>query len=133
MARNDVLPGEPDVTTDRLLASPFGRLAAGALALALLSLSVGFLVGHVRGQSHPRVVEERVSCYSAIPISCQMDDGWYVGVPTDVHWVDSEGSHHQDGRPDCLPPTATEHSVTVGVMPVDMGDTMWRQVVWVRC
>lgn len=119
----------PDAAT-----APRGHAASAALAGAVaLLVGVG---GFVLGQSHPRIQQEVTSCLSAVgTISCELEDGWTVAVPTDVAWADGNGAFQFDGRPRCLPPSGTglEGPVRLGIVPVDMDGTEWRQVVWVAC
>ncbi|HEU4511936.1 MAG TPA: hypothetical protein VFR87_02410 [Nocardioidaceae bacterium] len=121
---------------DVLEAEKAPRGHAASVALAGAFALVGGLVGFAFGQSHPRIHEEVTSCLSAVgTISCELEDGWTVAVPKDVHWEDRNGAFHSDGRPRCLPPSGIglEGPVRLGIVPVEMGGMGWRQVVWVAC
>jgi hypothetical protein len=79
---------------------------------------------------------ETVSCLSGDrTIQCTLGDGSDVSVPLDVAWTDARSQLHQDGRPDCLPPSGRglEGPVRVQWTEVDVEGTQWRQVVWVGC
>lgn len=93
------------------------------------------MLAYVVGTSQPRVRTAEVECLSAPgAISCEMADGWMLGVPTDVAWT--SGSHDRlDGRPACLPPTGRglEGPVEVSWVPVEVHGRSWRQVVHVAC
>jgi hypothetical protein len=104
---------------------------AGLVVALAASAFVGFTVG--RGSP---VATEEVRCLSAEgTIGCTLRDGWDVSVPLDVAWTDSKGVFHDDGRPDCLPPTGRGRSgpVQIAWTKVEAGGVGWRQVVWVRC
>ena len=104
---------------------------AGLVLVALAACAVaGFTAG--RGA---RIATEEVSCLSAQgAVGCTLRDGWDVSVPLDVAWTDAGGVFHEDGRPDCLPPTGrgSKRPVRVPWTAVDAGGGVeWRQVVWV--
>lgn len=106
------------------------------LAIGLV-LALGFpaFVGFVVGRGSP-VTTEEVSCLSAQgTIQCTLSDGWDVSIPLDIAWTDAGGAFHEDGRPDCLPPTGRglEGPVRIAWTKVDAGGVGWRQVVWVGC
>jgi hypothetical protein len=52
-----------------------------------------------------------------------------------VLWIDAAGFTHEDGRPECLPPTGRglEGPVRVAWTAVEVGGRSWRQVVAVTC
>jgi hypothetical protein len=61
-------------------------------------------------------------------------DGWSYGVPMDGSWTDSQGSLHDRGRPECLPPsTSLIKDVHFAAMNVSAAGIGWRPVVWVGC
>ncbi|MCW2773462.1 MAG: hypothetical protein JWN91_1788 [Nocardioides sp.] len=105
------------------------RWAVAGLVIALMAVAfAGFAVG--RGS---RVVTEDVGCLSAEGvIGCTLRDGWDVSVPLDVAWTDAQGTFHQGGRPQCLPPTGRglEGPVRIAWTKVEAGGIGWRQVVW---
>jgi hypothetical protein len=80
-----------------------------------------------------------VGIHTAVPSSAEgaitiMADGLSYGVPLDgVRWVDSAGSWHESGRPECLPPEGTTRAVTFGAVEVTVEGSTWRPVVWVDC
>lgn len=66
-------------------------------------------------------------------ISIETDD-WTYGVPLDgVSWTDAGGSWHDDGRPECLPPSQQPIPVTFAAVEVTVEGVTWRPVVWIRC
>lgn len=110
-----------------------GRLPVVA---AVLLLVVVALLAYWAGRSQSRVVEAEVGCLSAVgTISCELPDGWTVGVPKDVGWTDIRGASHEDGRPACLPPSGRglEGPVRLSWVPAEVDGRSWRQVVWVTC
>lgn len=59
---------------------------------------------------------------------------WTYGVPLDgVSWTDANGSWHDDGRPECLPPSQETFPVTFAAVEVTVEGVTWRPVVWVSC
>ena len=121
-----LLPVQPQRST---LSSRVGWAAAGLFLLLALG-------AYVLGTNQPRVHTAEVECMSAPgTISCELPDGWYVGVPLDVGWSSASGGDHFDGRPECLPPTGRglEPPVRVSWIPVEAEGRGWRQVVWVTC
>jgi len=108
---------------------PVGLALAGAAAAAL--------VGYGVAESGNGVETDTVECLSAEnTISCELtNEDWTIGVPLDVAWRDSSGSFHEDGRPECLPPTGIglEGPVTVHYRDVRVDGMGWKQVVQVDC
>ena len=108
------------------------RLAAVAVALVLLAVVLGYLLG----RENPRQHVEEVSCLSAVgTIGCELGDGWDVEVPRHVTWTDVHGTVHEGTRPECLPPTGQglEGPVRLTWVPVEVDGRGWRQVVAVTC
>ena len=106
-------------------------VAAGFVVLLIASAAVAFGIGR-----HFRINTEDVKCLSAPgTIGCTLKDGWDVSVPLDVAWTDSQGTFHEGGRPECLPPTGRglEGPVRLSWTKVDIDGMGWRQVVWVGC
>ena len=103
----------------------------------LVVLLAGVLAGaFLLGQRNPRVVVEEAGCLSAKAfISCELADGWTIGVPRDVWWTDASGDRHDGGRPTCLPPTGIglEGPVRLAWTSVEVDGTSWRQVLSVTC
>jgi hypothetical protein len=50
-----------------------------------------------------------------------------------VWWEDAGGSQHDNGRPDCLPPSGQTMPVRFAEVTVKIGGGGWRQVVFVSC
>ncbi len=58
---------------------------------------------------------------------------WTYGLPTSgVGWVDRQGALHDGGRPECLAP-GTSAEVRFAAVPVQVGGSSWRAVVWISC
>ena len=109
------------------------------MAAAAACLVVGLGVGYITGQERPAMREAEVTCLSSAGgISCTDDPDPGHGefwVPRDVAWIDSAGSLHMDGRPECLPPTGrgTEGPVGITWVTVKVSGTSWKQAVGVEC
>jgi hypothetical protein len=106
-----------------------------AVAIGLLLVLVVGVVAFRSGSSS-RVVTEEVGCLSAEEvIGCTLNDGWDVSVPLDNSWTDAQGVFHEDGRPDCLPPTGRglEGPVRISWTEMKVDGTGWRQVLHVVC
>ncbi|GAA1794518.1 hypothetical protein GCM10009795_045090 [Nocardioides hankookensis] len=110
------------------------RWQVALIVLGVLGLSLGgYVVGHLRPAT---VHHERAGCLSAPgAISCDLSDGWTIGVPRDVSWTDVQGAWHDDGRPQCLPPTGRGLEGPVGLswVEAEVDGVGWRQVVHVDC
>jgi hypothetical protein len=66
--------------------------------------------------------------------SVQAPDGVYYAISYDViAWLDSKGSQHDSGRPECLPQPGEKKAVTFGVVPWTLEGVTRRSVVWVNC
>ena len=92
----------------------------------------GFLIGSGS-------VQPALSIHSGMASSTEQTigvvaDGWTYGIPLDIRWEDDAGTLHFGGRPDCLPPSDVEVGpITFAAIDVTVGDSTWRQVVWVSC
>ena len=94
------------------------------------------LAGWVAGRQGPEAHTAEAGCLSAVEtISCELPDGWTVGVPLDLGWTSARGVEHDGGRPSCLPPTGRglEGPVRLAWVPVEVDGRSWRHVVWVTC
>lgn len=103
--------------------------------MAVLILVAVELLGYTAGSSS-RVVTEEVGCMSAEGvIGCTLGDGWDVSIPLDVSWTGAEGTFHESGRPERLPPTGRglEGPVRISWTDVDVGGRGWRHVLHVAC
>jgi hypothetical protein len=108
---------------------------ARTVAIALLVLAVVGILGYQAGSSS-RIVTEEVGCLSAEGvIGCTLADGWDVSMTLDISWTDAQGSFHESGRPECLPPTGRglEGPVRISWTDMDVDGTGWRQVLHVVC
>jgi hypothetical protein len=107
------------------------RRAIGVLAVAIVAAVGGYLVGANRsgvsihtGSAHSEQAQ----------ISITGEDGWVYNVPLDVNWTDASGAWHQDGRPDCLPPTGeVVGPIKFAATEVTVSGSKVRPVVWVWC
>ncbi|MER6940368.1 hypothetical protein ABTX24_03370 [Nocardioides sp. NPDC127514] len=100
--------------------------------LMVLGAVVAPLVTYQLGQRHAQAQPEPANCVAGDPvISCELDDGWTVGVPPDVLWGDSAGVD-ADGRPACLQP-GDRIRTTLWVVPVEVDGMEWRHVLRVEC
>lgn len=114
---------------------PDRRDAAGAAAL----LVVGLAIGYIAGQQRPAMHEAEVRCLSSIgDISCTDDLHQGQGefrVPRDVAWIDSKGSFQMGDRPECLPPTGRGSEGPIGItwVTVEVSGRSWKQAVGVEC
>ena len=58
---------------------------------------------------------------------------WTYALPVnDVPWLDAEGTWHEDGRPECLPPGASRR-IRFAAVEVTVEGSTWRPVVWIDC
>jgi hypothetical protein len=64
-------------------------------------------------------------------ISIETGD-WTYNVPLDVMWMDTLGSWHESGRPECLTP-GVSRQIRFAAVEVTIEDSTWRPVVWVDC
>jgi hypothetical protein len=115
----------------RNFGSMWRRAAIGALAVAILGATGGYLAGANRDA----VSLHSGKAYSTpFQISITGEDGWVYDVPLDMNWTDGSGTWHQGGRPDCLPPTGELTApVTFAATEVTVNGVTWRPVVWVSC
>lgn len=100
---------------------------------------MGLAVGYLAGKQRPAMHEAEVTCLSTVSdISCTDDPDpghGEFGVPRDVAWIDSGGSFHMGGRPECLPPSGRGAEGPVGItwVTVEVSGRSWKQVVGVEC
>ena len=112
-------------TPDHPLKRPLIALLATSLALAgcASTQSPANAVQILTGEAH--------SAEGAISIETS---DWTYGVPLDgVSWTDANGSWHDDGRPECLPPSQDTIPVTFAAVEASVEGNTWRPVVWVSC
>ena len=110
-------------------------LLAGTALLVVLAA----LAGHAWGQREAEVTVRHgfaLSAEGAISVSAERDGG--AGdhlIPRDVPWGDATGAHHQDGRPECLPPVGIGAiEATYATVPVtDPSGDGWDRTIWVDC
>lgn len=122
--------------------TPFSRTAlrgVGVLAVAVIAVIGGFLVGASRTgitihNGADITIHTGMAHSAQDQISITGEDGWVYNVPLDVKWTDANGAWHENGRPDCLPPSDTLLGpVEFGATQVTVSGRTWRPVVWVSC
>ncbi|SDK81846.1 hypothetical protein SAMN05428985_106212 [Nocardioides sp. YR527] len=100
--------------------------------LAVFAAVVAPLVTYQVGQRNAQAKPEPAVCVAGDPIiSCQLDDGWTVGLSPDVLRNGSSGVDGE-GRPACLKP-GDRIRTTVWVIPVEVDGMRWRHVLRVEC
>jgi hypothetical protein len=107
-------------------------MSRSMLGLWAVSLIIAVGVGAIAGRVTAVTMHQAVPMSAPEAISIEAD-GWTYGVPTDVAWVDNDGSFHDHGRPDCLPAEGTTQSVRFASVDVNLDGAGWRAVVWVSC
>lgn len=107
------------------------RWLASLVATALLAGGAGY----VAGGSRSGVSILTGDAQSGIDqTSAQTPNGFSYDIPVDrIHWVDSEGSLHENGRPECLPSAGQAKAVKFAAVEVSIEGVTWRPVVWVSC
>jgi hypothetical protein len=107
------------------------RWMTALLAVAVAAAFGGYLVGVGR----PTVsIHTGMAHSGATEISVRGEDGWVYDVPLELYWTDSNGIWHENGRPDCLPPTnGVVGPITFAATQVTQGGVSWRPVIWVSC
>lgn len=108
-----------------------GGWLAIVVAIALLAGVVGYVAGGSR--SGVSILTGNAQSGPA-QTSVQTPDGVYYAISHDViFWVDSKGSLHSSGRPECLPPAGQSGPVTFGVVNWMLDGVIRPSVVWVSC
>lgn len=106
------------------------------LTIALPAVVALVLAAYWAGRGHPPVTVRHGNALSAVgAISVEVDGAIRFSIPTDVAWIDSAGSYHQDGRPECLPPVGIGNiAVTFATVKVkDPSAAQRDQTIWVDC
>lgn len=109
------------------------RLLISLIAGAFVILGIG---GYVVGRHHPAVTVRHGHALSAQGgISVGEHGMGTFSIPLDVTWIDSTGSYHSDGRPECLPPVGLgEIAVTFATVKIkDPSGSRRDQTIWVDC
>lgn len=108
------------------VSSPLGR---GLLALSLA------LAGCANTSTPSKEVEILTGVAHSAEGAISIEAGdWTYGVPLDgVQWTDTNGTWHEDGRPECLPPVEGTVPVRFAAVEVTVDGVTWRPVVWVSC
>lgn len=106
------------------------RIVGLVVAAAALS-GMGFLLGTRQGgpmwhEGQAYVGQEKTSI--------QAED-WTYGISGSVAWIDADGGHHDDGRPECLsvPVGTSVAGVKFATVDVKFDEVGWREVVLVDC
>ena len=93
----------------------------------------GILAGCSGGSVSPDIQTGRADVNAAGDGGSISTSDWTYGLPTTgVAWVDSQGSRHDGGRPDCLAP-GTSTDVQFAAVEVHVDRSTWRAVVWISC
>ena len=105
------------------------------LAILVATALLAGVAGYVAGGSQSGVLVMTGSAHSGEgQVGVQDADGREYGIPLDmISWVDSNGSLHDRGRPECLPPTGQSKPVKFAAVEVSVEGVTWRPVVWVSC
>jgi hypothetical protein len=107
------------------------RWFAIVAATVLLAGAAGYVVGTSRSRMYLLNGEAQTGTAQT---SVRAPDGVYYAISSDVIvWVDSKGSLHDSGRPECLPQAGEKKAVTFGVVPWTLEGVTRRSVVWVSC
>ena len=103
------------------------RLAGTSLVAAT------FLVSCAGGTVTPAIQTGRADVNAAGDGGSISTSDWTYGLPASgVTWVDSAGTSHDGGQPECLVPgTSTE--VRFAALDVTVEGSTWRPVVWISC
>jgi hypothetical protein len=122
--------------TDTLAPDARTRSRRRLVPLLVTAVLVLFVVVYLAGRGDASTTIRHGQALSAPgDISVEVDGSIGYTIPRDVAWVDSAGSYHADGRPECLPP------VGIGTIPVtfatvevkDPSGYERHQTVWVDC
>ena len=108
------------------------RLVPLVVTVAVMLVVVAYLVG--RGDAST-TVRHGQALSAPGDISVEVDGSIGYMIPRDVAWVDSTGSYHADGRPECLPPVGIG-TIAVTFATVKLNDPTGyerEQTVWVDC
>lgn len=105
-----------------------GKWLLAVVAIAVVAM-VAFLLA--RASAVTVLSGEAHSADNAISI---FTDDWTYSVPLEgVTWVDTNNTWHEQGRPECLPPSTETIPVTFATVQVTIEGATWRPVVWVSC
>jgi len=106
------------------------QAAAAALAACLIALAA-FVAGEHQ-QEQARVLTG--VAYVGYDQASIATPNWVYAVPSNVTWLDAQGSTHDSGWPACLTGIGSKVRVTFAAVPVIIpGGQAERQVVWVHC
>jgi hypothetical protein len=120
--------GERATRPNRGRQFPSRRKSAWALVGALLLAGLaGFVLGS--GRSDVAELEGRASVGDHV-VTIE-SGGWFYGLSESVAWIDTSGSFHEDGWPDCLGSAGTRPHVRFGAVSVPSLEI--RAVVYVDC
>ena len=100
------------------------------VAVAILSLAAGFFIGSRQAGPH---VETGRAQTNGVGGGSIITDGWTYGFSADVAWTDANGSQHEGGPVECLPPLSSVEGVKFAWVEVQVEGTGWRPVVWIDC
>jgi hypothetical protein len=107
------------------------RFVVGAVIAAVAFIGTGYLVG--ARQANPTRWHTGQAEIGDHEASVSVG-GWTYGFQDSVPmWIDTGGSVHQDGWPDCLGPSGTQKQIRFATVNVTTAAVSWRQVVAVDC
>ena len=104
--------------------------AVASAGIAVLAAPVGYWLGSSRHDAFETV---GTAHSTEAQIGLEGDD-WSYNIPLDVQWTDASGSWHDDGRPECLPPSSKAlENIRITAVSVEARGMGFRQVVAVHC
>ncbi len=123
----DVQPVEPQHRPRPVVRRLWLWIGAGLL----IAVSAGYLLGSHRSSNVTELTGRAQVGDHVAPIYV---DDWAYGVLGSVAWLDSAGSFHEGGWPECLGGVGNNPLVRFGATPVTLpNDTSIRAVVFVDC
>ena len=110
-------------------------MKARQVAVPAVCVVVGLLAGYQLGHHHSAAVTWHTGLGEIddheVTISAP---GWTYGAQGAVPgWIDSSGTTHNGGWPDCLNPSGTQKQVRFAATNVNTAGTSSRQIVLVDC
>ena len=108
-------------------------MRSGAVLAGACLVAAAFIIGRVAGPVSADVQTGRADVNDAGDGGSITTSDWTYGLPTTgISWADRQGSLHDGGRPECLAP-GTSTVVRFAAVPVQVGGTSMRAVVWISC
>ena len=106
--------------------------AAAIVALVLLAGVVGYWIGASRS---PLTIHSCMARSTPLKVGATCSDGITYNIPVDnAEWTDARGAWHDNGRPDCLPPSSAPIGpIKFASVDVTLNGMGWFVVVWTSC